>query len=1298
MGVTGLWKLVEQCGSPVPVEALEGKILAVDISIWLHQVVKGYQDSKGSLLPHAHLLGLFHRLCKLLYYRVRPIFVFDGCVPQIKRDTIIRRQIQRSKLNSEADRIQTLLLQSLAKEQVVQQALGINAELLIKSPSKRQNSLRSDKNENDDIFKLPEPVNGSETENEIKHDKTNLSLESSTSTDDSSFDDSNPWREYNANLQAIDVRSEHFKSLPPEVRHEILVDIKETRKQSSWGRLRDLPSCSDDFSSFQMKRLLKRRLVQQSIEETEKEMGGKTLTFTDLQNMFTEEGILDPENVSHSVKPVCSDEAVRFTLVRDLKNTTKNEANKNESKELSQTKYEGGISENQQENANEKYTTDLEMAIALSMNDNLENVYDEVDYEYESNEIIKLNRQQRNQLQKTAIGPARAYMIEYGGLNDEEIHTIADKTQCELASEDEETSFEKPASFVMYGEESGERNESLVTENKCNATEEDSQEICLKISDDSESDSDLERVDTNKPLSNASIRPMHVEGLKGDIFSDVLKSPNKETVSIDVKKPFQISTQTDADIFLSSDNKPPEECSMYGREGSLGIHESLEKNHETIEVSQGICIEVSDDSETDSDLEEVDANQPPLNNKHIKNLEITIRPKNRVDLEDDMFADIFISSKEETALNNENNLFQTFTKSDESVLFKRDINTSIDCGVSKQQDETEKSDNIKQTGTTKLAPNTGAAEDNKVTMTSILEDLKKQVGDIKNINLDAMNIQKSNISFETIEIYDSDDQKLAPVIESSKSPKIVSSKTNSINQYFETEYVIKRTPEKNPIEPEEKHTPGLKSPFFVKKLPLSQRKSSTGKGHQSSGHGQKLSKASKTLFKDSTSSKADNTQLISEDLLEKSVIDFKQQKTAEQLKTMATDLEKERLNLENERNRQDRMGTTINQNMHNDCQSLLKLFGIPYIIAPMEAEAQCAFLESAKLTDGTITDDSDIWLFGGRTVYKNFFEQNKHVLKFESDKIKQSFNCDREKLIQLACLVGSDYTTGIHGIGAVTALEILATFSSTSKGIQEKTYNSDVSTTTVIASLCRFRDWLKTQKDSNHPAGSTSRLNLRKKLKNIELYEGFPNPAVVDAYLNPTVDYNDAPFSWGYPEVNSIHEFTKKVFGWTRTKTDEILKPVLSRITEKHTQQSIRNYFTIKSAIKPRELKVSKRVQKAIDTMAGKLDDAESVSTKKKKVDQAHKREKKEKTQHGLKSTPIDCSDTKNLDYIPRTGAATEVSKFKPRIPETKEVIPQREKDKEKMRQYKKRAATLLRQTVSKTSTSKNKKKKIGMT
>jgi len=70
------------------------------------------------------------------------------------------------------------------------------------------------------------------------------------------------------------------------------------------------------------------------------------------------------------------------------------------------------------------------------------------------------------------------------------------------------------------------------------------------------------------------------------------------------------------------------------------------------------------------------------------------------------------------------------------------------------------------------------------------------------------------------------------------------------------------------------------------------------------------------------------------------------------------------------------------------CQELLRLFGVPYVVSPMEAEAQCAFLDMTDQTQGTVTDDSDIWLFGGRRVYKNLFNQDRDVEFYTVDTIE----------------------------------------------------------------------------------------------------------------------------------------------------------------------------------------------------------------------------------------------------------------------------------------------------------------------
>jgi len=54
----------------------------------------------------------------------------------------------------------------------------------------------------------------------------------------------------------------------------------------------------------------------------------------------------------------------------------------------------------------------------------------------------------------------------------------------------------------------------------------------------------------------------------------------------------------------------------------------------------------------------------------------------------------------------------------------------------------------------------------------------------------------------------------------------------------------------------------------------------------------------------------------------------------------------------------------------------------------MEAEAQCAYLDMTDQTQGTVTDDSDVWLFGGRRVYKNLFNQDRDVEFYTLDAIE----------------------------------------------------------------------------------------------------------------------------------------------------------------------------------------------------------------------------------------------------------------------------------------------------------------------
>ena len=104
MGVHGLWDVIAPCGRRTSVDALARKRLAVDASIWLIQFVKAMRDDSGEMLRNAPLLGLFRRLCKLLFLHVQPVLVFDGVTPEIKRRTVSRRRAFRERQEASLQR------------------------------------------------------------------------------------------------------------------------------------------------------------------------------------------------------------------------------------------------------------------------------------------------------------------------------------------------------------------------------------------------------------------------------------------------------------------------------------------------------------------------------------------------------------------------------------------------------------------------------------------------------------------------------------------------------------------------------------------------------------------------------------------------------------------------------------------------------------------------------------------------------------------------------------------------------------------------------------------------------------------------------------------------------------------------------------------------------------------------------------------------------------------------------------------------------------------------------------------
>ncbi|KXN67032.1 hypothetical protein CONCODRAFT_19882 [Conidiobolus coronatus NRRL 28638] len=263
----------------------------------------------------------------------------------------------------------------------------------------------------------------------------------------------------------------------------------------------------------------------------------------------------------------------------------------------------------------------------------------------------------------------------------------------------------------------------------------------------------------------------------------------------------------------------------------------------------------------------------------------------------------------------------------------------------------------------------------------------------------------------------------------------------------------------------------------------------------------------------------------------------------------------------------------ITPQMVEEIYRLLNIMGIPFLLAPSEAEAQCTELQNLGLCQGVITDDSDSFLFGNCTVYRNLFSSQARVECYKSDDIEQHLQLDRKRLIELAMLLGSDYTEGIQGVGLVLALEILAEFDN----------------------LKEFKEWWETKVKHNvlgDDGESAIKKRLRSQSSKIYLPDNFPSNEVEQAYLKPTVNSNTQPFKWGEVQFSDLHSFLYENLGWGRDKLKEIIDPVLEnreklKSESQMIQSTLGDFFTKEPVI------ASKRIKQAVEILKMKKEQKE---------------------------------------------------------------------------------------------------------
>jgi DNA excision repair protein ERCC-5 len=1247
MGVTGLWSIVQPCARPTKLETLNRKRLAVDASIWIYQFLKAVRDKEGNALRNSHVVGFFRRICKLLYFGIKPVFVFDGGAPALKRNVIRARKQRREGRRDDAARTAGKLLAvqmqrraeqeeqkrkeqrsrpAVVEEEAVRDEDLVYVDELQMTQQERQQNRKFRKT---DAYHLPE-LDVSMNEMGGENDPRIMSIEELQAYA-RQFDTGEDINVYD--FSKIDYDSPFFTSLPASDRYNIL-NAARLRSRLRMGHSKEqLDTMFPDrmeFSKFQIERVTERNELTQRLMNIN---GADDMAF----------GI-------NGVGRVSGEKGREYVLV-------KNDG------------VEGGwaLGVVSNEGTSAKEAIDIDKPEPIFKDESEEEEFEDVAIEG-LNRLPKSMRREQGPSDDTTRQRQAFYRSRRSGTK---------RKPRRPAREDSNSLFvaEHPEESEEDIEAQGEDQDLFGEGSQVDEDEELQRAIAMSMQKDDVDEAGQDRAPSEEEDDMLEVfNQSAVEEAK-----PLPKGSGRSIASIVNKRAFAIAPESHEVTSFGVPAPRSEDGNSDSDEDAMDFQAALAESRRGKRKASPPGPKFNNvQPRTQSNLAPQAQPKPTaVAKKHGFSGPL---PFEKLDLGTSLLGKKKMEErKEETAGGFENPALAEKKKKPAEPLppwFSGDVEADM-----KKQKEIDDEDRRKAREFNKQfrfderGGNTLAQDNNAVIdLDAYDEEESKKV-----IDLDADEEQEDGDDFQPVDDNHNDDLVSQPVA------------GNGLERLGDVADEVRARPP-TPGEPDHRQPtppkPAAKAPFVeadsgdesdafvprpdeaaedLKKVSpeapranapfgedsedevvMAESEAHTGNtaetaaakttaaattetvpnttGDAASDEDEALAwsesedeatKASKALKEKSAEPAggyirpatrspsadfedvdmnakaqpaptsrardepvfepdADDAHILgfnqddipAEDVIEEDFDDFSDPEDMEIMRALAqeaeeharftselnnkttaqniADYENELKQLRNQQKKDRRDADEVTHIMITECQQLLRLFGLPYVTAPMEAEAQCAELVQLGLVDGIVTDDSDCFLFGGTRIYKNFFNQAKFVECYLASDFEKEFDLTRQKMIDVAHLLGSDYTEGLPGVGPVTALEIIGEF----PGLNDfKTWWEGVQSQKI------------TKEDDK---GNPFRRKFRRNATKLFLPQFFPDTKVNEAYTSPEVDSDPQPFQWGVPDLDALRSFLMATIGWSQERTDEVLVPVIrdmNRRMDEGTQANITKFF-----------------------------------------------------------------------------------------------------------------------------------------
>lgn len=1019
MGVHSFWEIVGPTSRPVRLESLDDKKMAIDASIWIYQFLKAIRDDEGNAVKTSHVTGFFRRICKLLYFGIKPVFVFDGGVPVLKRNTIqARNEIRQGKRDNAKTTARKLLALQMHQQENKKKSNSPSKD----KPSRDESSVQVFK-PNDD-WDLPD-IEGflySKDDQRINanYDEEKKKKLSMNATVDDIIDD--------MDLDSINPASQEFNELPKAVQYQILSKLRlKSRLRMGYTKeqLQNVFPDSLEFSKFQIDMVKRRNFyTQKIISSTGMHDGGASkIDDVDLRNRIagqrdkeyqlikSENGWtlgLDDQAGNDVSKPILLDKDESPKDIREPKSGDDDEEDEDFEWE------------------------DVDLKPQNKPKDNF-------DYS------LKAGRLPEIESTKQAVG-SKAFL----------------DTRPRFESPSKNSNFKSPLKHVINVEDESVKHEPILAMDRKDND----------ILDEEASDSDDEYLDQLEEIE--MMEGMQKSKLEQYERQKRLQEEERQK-HLEMQKEQQ---EIEKNLFQSNTLPQPKNI-----EQSLKTA-NIESKESTTAGTQ--------------DLNFILKKLPTMNKSSFlfgsseKNTSVTSPDNNETQLK-------LVKQKEKKEVPETPSWFssgpQDMTNIHNQSKFVNDKN------IDTKQDGEDKGYQL-LSGFLNTEELIKENDSNKKTQNDV-----EYLSDLDDNAVEIIDIKESESKFDNAITAKEPEKKEhnQPIRgEVDTIHEMVGASDNNIE---ENESISKkRNPTNKPMVFNYEFLPDEEE-GMVDDIRQEVDDFETFKNQE--------------LLNGYNPPESNHDKVVGNAFMEDQLFD--------------------------QQTRDKRDADEVTPEMVSDVQELLSRFGIPFVTAPMEAEAQCAELLQLKLVDGVITDDSDVFLFGGTKIYKNLFQDKKYVEFYDYDAIEQKLGLSRENMIELALLLGSDYTTGIKSMGPVSSMEVLAEFKNLNnfkKWYEEGQFNKE-----------RLEKEDKFHKD------------LRKKLvrNEVVLDHDFPSEMVIDAYKNPEVDHDKTPFQWSVPDLDMLRQFLQSRVGWSWEKTDEVLIPLIRDINKRkqqgHSKQMTLNDF-----------------------------------------------------------------------------------------------------------------------------------------